>query len=391
LTESPAPHAVPALVLRMRGRSATEPHRAATPLELFFDLVFVVAVAQASAGLHHALIEDHVAEGLVRYGMAFFGIWWAWMNFTWFASAYDCDDVPYRIKVFVQMTGALIYTAGIEAMFARQDFTLGIIGYVVMRLAMVAQWLRAARGDPAHRVTAQRYAIGIAVLQVGWVGAMYLPAAAFVPAFVVGATLELLVPVWAEKAGMTPWHPHHIAERYGLMTIIVLGESILAASIATREALTAGGTLAELAPVIVGGLLTVYMLWWYYFERPMHERLTSFRRAFTWGYGHFFVYAGAAAIGAGLAVAVDQATGRAHVPAWVAGAAVAWPAALYVGSLWLLHGHDVRRGVRFLGPPAVLLLVLSPAFPGTVPVVGALLTLLLALKMTLRRRLAAAH
>ena len=81
----------------LTGRDATEPHRAATPLELLFDLSFVVAVAAAAAELHHGIAEDHVGVSVLRYLMVFFAIWWAWMNFTWFASAYDTDDVPYRL------------------------------------------------------------------------------------------------------------------------------------------------------------------------------------------------------------------------------------------------------------------------------------------------------
>ena len=102
--------------------------------------------------------------------MVFFAIWWAWMNFTWFASAYDCDDVPYRLAVFVQIAGALILAAGVPAMFeTRAPNVATLTGYVVMRLAIVAQWLRAAASDPDHRVTARRYAAGITVLQLAWV------------------------------------------------------------------------------------------------------------------------------------------------------------------------------------------------------------------------------
>jgi low temperature requirement protein LtrA len=72
---------------RMVSRFRDEEHRAATPLELFFDLCFVVAVAQAAEDLHHYLSEDHLGHAIVSYLMVFFAIWWAWMNFTWFASA----------------------------------------------------------------------------------------------------------------------------------------------------------------------------------------------------------------------------------------------------------------------------------------------------------------
>ena len=105
----------------MRARSPHEPHRTATPLELLFDLVFVVAIAQAASGLHHAVSAGHVVEGLGGYLMVFFAIWWAWMNFTWFASAYDSDDLPYRLAVFVQITGALVLAGGVAPMFEQRS------------------------------------------------------------------------------------------------------------------------------------------------------------------------------------------------------------------------------------------------------------------------------
>ena len=79
----------------MPGRDITESHRPATPLELFFDLVCVIAIASAAAGLHHAIAENHIGIGILTFTYAFGSIWWAWMNFTWFASAYDNDDIPF--------------------------------------------------------------------------------------------------------------------------------------------------------------------------------------------------------------------------------------------------------------------------------------------------------
>src|SRR5688572_2216072 len=111
------------LVVPMRGRDAHE-DRTATPLELFFDLVIVVAVAIAAAALHHDLAADHIGEGILAYGMTFFAIWWAWMSFSWFATAYDTDDVPYRLAVFVQMAGAVIMAAGIARAFEHQDWAV---------------------------------------------------------------------------------------------------------------------------------------------------------------------------------------------------------------------------------------------------------------------------
>jgi low temperature requirement protein LtrA len=92
----------------MLPRARDQAHRAATPLELFFDLVFVMAVVQAANRLHHSIAEGHASEAIVSYAMVFFAIWWAWMSCTWFASAYDTDDVPYRPAVFVQLIGVLL-------------------------------------------------------------------------------------------------------------------------------------------------------------------------------------------------------------------------------------------------------------------------------------------
>src|SRR5919199_835509 len=91
----------------------------------------------------------------------FFAIWWAWMNFTWFASAYDTDDVAYRLTTLVQISGALILAAGVPDAMDGSDFAVITAGYVVMRLAMVSQWLRAARADPPHRRSSLRFAAGI--------------------------------------------------------------------------------------------------------------------------------------------------------------------------------------------------------------------------------------
>ena len=106
----PASRAQPWL-RRMSGRDPGEAHRGSTPLELLFDLTFAVAVAQAAAQLEHALAEQHAAHAVAGYAVVFFGLWWAWVTFTWFASAYDTDDVVYRLLTLLQMAGVLVFAA----------------------------------------------------------------------------------------------------------------------------------------------------------------------------------------------------------------------------------------------------------------------------------------
>ncbi|WP_405004623.1 low temperature requirement protein A [Kitasatospora purpeofusca] len=353
-------HADPRPVRRMVPRSREEPHRVATPLELFFDLCFVVAVGQAGRELAHDLAEGHWGDGLTGYLFAFFAIWWAWMNFTWFASAYDCDDVPYRVTTLVQIAGVLILAAGVPRLFADQDIVLSVVGYVVMRLAMVTQWLRAAAAEegPARGV-ALRYAAGITLCQIGWAVVLVLPHDVRAVVIPLGILAELSVPVVAELRMQTTWHPHHIAERYGLFTLIVLGETVAAATVAVQSAADEHEGLGRLLPVAAGGLLICFSAWWIYFARPVHDHLRSNRQAFLWGYGHYLVFGAAAAIGSGLEVAVESAVHQAHVSETAATATVTVPTALYLVTVWALHSRHVKTGAAQLLLPAASVAVLA--------------------------------
>ncbi|MDH6110636.1 low temperature requirement protein LtrA [Kitasatospora sp. MAP12-15] len=361
MTAGPAP-ATPAdpVVRRMVRRSRAEAHRASTPLELFFDLCFVVAVGQAGRQLALALGEGHLRVALVGYVFSFFAVWWAWMNFTWFASAYDCDDVPYRITTLVQITGVLILAAGIPRLFTGGGYGLSVAGYVVMRLAMVTQWLRAAQGESgAARTMARRYAAGITLVQLGWVLLLLVPHTVTPYLIPLGVLAELAVPALAERSVQTSWHPGHISERYGLFTLIVLGETVSAATVAVQAAVDEHEALGKLVPIAIGGILLCFSAWWIYFARPVHEHLRSNRQAFLWGYGHYLIFGSAAAIGAGLEVAVEYAVGAAHISATAATAAVTVPGALYLFTVWALHSRHTKTGTAQWVLPLASLAVLA--------------------------------
>ncbi|MFD3421314.1 low temperature requirement protein A [Streptomyces decoyicus] len=350
----------------MRARRRDEEHRTATPLELFFDLCFVVAIAQAGRQLAHALAEGHPGHGISGYLMLFFAIWWAWMNFSWFASAYDTDDALYRVVTLVQMAGVLVLAAGVPRAFTDSDFTVIWFGYVLMRLAMVTQWLRVARDSRgAERRTALRYALGMTVCQIGWLGLIALPKGDVPWVFVVVGLLELAVPTLAERERQTTWHPHHISERYGLFTIIVLGETIAAATLAVQAALDQNDELSTLLPIAGGGLLLVFAAYWIYFAVPIHLHLRSNRQSFLWGYGHYLVFGSAAAVGAGIEIAVEEAFGKVHLSAFAAAACVTVPAALFMFTVWLIHSRHQKRGpAQQLVLPVSSLAVLACTFAG---------------------------
>lgn len=345
----------------MLARDEQEHHRVATSLELLFDLIFVVAIASAGQQLHHAIIEGQLLHHLPLYIMVFFALWWAWMNFTWFASAYDNDDVLYRVMTMLQMIGALVIAAGIPSAFQSANFDLIILGYVIMRTVLICQWLRAAKHDPVRKPTIYRYVIGIAIIQIGWLFFHFSPINFSVYFFVALAVAELAVPFIAEKKGRTPWHAEHIAERYSLLTIIVLGESIVASFSAISDAFKSNAVNSELIFLTVGGVMLMFTMWWMYFDRQIHERLDSHRRTFIWGYGHFFIFIAIASAGAALAAAVDVAIGHSDVSNRYDGCIIAVTLIIYSFSLWLLHDLPFLSGLgKWFYPLSAVVLLIIP-------------------------------
>ncbi|WP_037163800.1 low temperature requirement protein A [Rhodococcoides fascians] len=376
----------------MRPRDAAEPHRAASPLELFFDLVFVVAVSVAAVQLHHALTENHVLDGIASYLMVFFAIWWAWMNFTWFATSFDTDDWLYRVLTVVQMAGVLVLAAGIEPAFTDKDFTIPVLGYVVMRIAMVAQWIRASRA-PEHRKTALIYASGITAVQVLWVLWLLVPQSPVqIVLFVVFAALEISIPVVAEKSGgTTPWHPHHITERYGLFTLILLGESLLASANAIIEALHDETALAPLISISVLTLVVTAGLWWIYFWPPHHRAIGGFGTSLTYGYMHYFIFAAAGAFSAGIEVEIDVLTHHSELGDVAASFTVTVPIAVFVLGIWFIAIKDnADRVVNTVVPVGALLVLLDPVIPIPITLTAVVMAVIVAV-LVVHRPVDAAH
>ncbi len=358
----------------MAPRDPREPGRSASVLELFFDLVFVVAVSIASVQLHHALTEGHVLDGLATYGLVFFGIWWAWMNFTWFATSFDTDDWLYRVLTIVQMAGVLVLATGIEPAFTDQDYTLPVIGYVVMRLAMVAQWLRAARSHPSVRRTAQVYAAGIAGVQVLWLAQLVLPEAPGMIMLVLLIGAEVTVPVIAQRRGSAPWHPHHITERYGLFTLILLGESLLASANAIIEAVHDTDTLGPLISIAALTFVATGALWWIYFWPPHHRAITGAGGSLRYAYVHYLVFAAAGALSAGIEVEIDALTGHSELSSLAASFTVTVPIAVFLAGTWWIAIRDHADPlVNTVVPVAAVLVLCDPVIPVPVSLTAAIL------------------
>ena len=329
---------------RMSGRDPHEPHRVATPLELLFDLTFVIAFGVAASELARMLASGHVGAGLAGFTFATFSVCWAWINFSWFASAYDTDDWVYRLTTMLQMVGALVLALGIPQVFSsiaggeHVDSRVLVGGYVVMRVAMVIQWLRAAKQDPDRRAACLTYASAITAAQVGWV-IMAIFNSSLGVTFILIALLigiELAGPLIAEKRmGGTPWHARHIAERNGLLTVIALGEGVVGTVAALSAVVAEQGWTTDAVLVAVAGTGLTFGMWWVYFVLPAADLLHAHReRSFGYGYLHIVVFGSIVATGAGLHAAAESIEHRSAMTSIGTVVAVAIPVGIYIGAVF---------------------------------------------------------
>jgi len=354
-------------IRRMSGRDPHEEHRTATPLELLFDLTFVIGFGIAASEFAHQLSEDHVVTGLASFAFATFAICWAWINFAWFASAYDTDDWVYRLMTMLQMVGVIILSLGLPAMYATMaegghvDNRVMVAGYVVMRIAWVAQWLRAAKQDPQRRAACLTYAVVVTVAQIGWI-VMFLASTSVAETLIwaVGlVTFEMSGPVLAERRmGGTPWHAHHIAERYSLLVIIALGEGVVGTVASLSAVVSAQGWSVAAVLVAMAGTGLTFGMWWVYFIVPQSQLLHIRRElSFRFGYMHLVVFGAIVGTGAGLHAAAYYVEHHSKLDAVGTVLSVAIPVAIYIVVvyllyMWLLGSRD---------PFHLLLLVLTGA------------------------------
>lgn len=376
----------------MRGRDPFEEHRASTPLELLFDLTFAVAFGVAGNQFAHLVAEGHLASGLAGFGFAMFAVVWAWINFSWFASAFDTDDWPYRVTTMVQMVGVIILALGLPQMFASIDQRgvldngVVVLGYVVMRIAMVAQWLRAAASDPGHRPAALSYVLTLVVAQAGWIVLLFAPVTG-AQTFVWGSALVLLEmsgPVIAERLkGGTPWHVHHIVERYALLVIITLGEGVIGTVASISAVVDRQGWNLDAVLVAVAGIGLTFGLWWTYYILPSAEILSvRRRRSFVWGYGHLLVFAALVAVGTGLHLAAAYIEGQSVLGATGTVLALALPVGLFIVCIYALYSYLVRvsdwlHALLLLGGVGALALAVLMADAG-LPMTGCLMIVMCA-------------
>ena len=228
-----------------------------TPLELFFDLVFVLALTQCTALMADEPTWRGVAKGMLVLGV----LWWSWVGYAWLTSVIDPEEGVVRIAIFASMAALLVVSLCVPGAF--DDSALLFAGaYGVVRVAHIVLFFAAGRDDPHLRQSVQGLAVSTAI------GVGLIAGASFADGALQGGlwALALLIDMGGPFLfGVAGWRlvPAHFAERHGLIVIIALGESIVAIGVGTEglDDIDAGIVAAA-----VLGTAVAASLWWLYFD-----------------------------------------------------------------------------------------------------------------------------
>ncbi|MDH5373552.1 MAG: low temperature requirement protein A [Acidimicrobiia bacterium] len=269
---------------RLRTLEEDSEERKVTWTELFYDLVFVVAVA----GLGHRLLEDSSWTGFWSFAGLFVPLWWAWAGFTFYADRYDTDDLGQRLLAVAQMVAVALMAASISG-GAAEPLIAYALSFVAARSILIVMYLRARRHVAETRDLVTGYTKGMSLAVVFWLVSVFVPEPFRYVLWAIGLAVDFATPYRMRRVqAKVPLDVAHLPERFGLFTILVLGESIAAVVAGLEEEVwTSGATV-----VAVFAVLITTGLWWIYFDNldgTVVRRLEGQQKAWkptAWIYGH---------------------------------------------------------------------------------------------------------
>jgi low temperature requirement protein LtrA len=362
---------------RLRARAEEVEERHASWLELFFDLVFVVAIA----GLSHELVEDHSTAGFLRFAALFVPVYVAWQGYMAYADRFDSDDLAFRGVYFAAMLAVAAMAVLIDDVAGGINSSGFAVAYASLRSLMLALYLRAWRAVPEARPLIRRYGSGYGAAVAIWLASLAVGTPGRYVLWGVALVLELSLPPLSTRIHrLVPTHGSHLPERWALFTLIVLGESVLVVALETADA----SWRLDSAATAVFGFAAVAAVWWLYFDRQADVVLQGTSPApVVYSYAHLPLLMGLAAMSAGLSLLIERA-GEDHLGTG-ASAAYLGGVVLFLISLiatrFVTVGGPRRVGVSLkLGTAALVfgLLAAETALP-PVALAGALAALLAAL------------
>ena len=290
-----------------------EGHRTATWLELFYDLAFVVAVAVLGVGLVH----DMSWGGVWSFFGYFALVWWLWVSHTFYADRFDTDDLVYRILAATQMVAIVVIAAGLSD-DKSQSITAFAVGYTIARLTLLILYYRVHKHVTETRELVAGYLRGFGLAAVVWASSIFAGEPLVYYLWALALAIDLATPwIMRRLQAKVPLDISHLPERFGLFTILVLGESIVA--------VVTGLTHLEWAPVptvtAALGIGIATCLWWMYFDnaegsvvRRRDRGGSKTWRPTAWIYTHSLLAAALVAVGVSLETAVAEA-GHGPMPA----------------------------------------------------------------------------
>jgi low temperature requirement protein LtrA len=316
-------------------------------MELFFDLVFVAAIARLAT----MLIERHDAIGFARFIGLFVPVAWAWMGFTYYANRFDTDDVPYRTMVSAAMAAVAAMAVAIGD-FSDAGLMRFALAYAAVRIVLLLLYVRARKHVPEMRQAIDFYLVGFGLGALCWIASAFVTGPARELLWFLGLALEFGTPIVGWRTIATaPIDRHHLEERFGLLTIIVLGEAVIAVVVGTNV------SDWKVDSVIVGsvGFACVVALWWTYFEMSGAVQPRRGWWAFVFAYGHVPLWMALTAFGAGVKLAIKHADEIAYDPGsrW----ALIGGAALFLVVLMAFHVASSRREPPLISVLRALLIV----------------------------------
>ena len=274
--------------------------RHASWLELFFDIVFVVAIAQ----LAHELVVDHTLEGFAWFGGLFLPVFIAWQGFTFYADRFDTDDVVFRAVMLLAMLA--IAALAVQVPDVPHGESAGfVVAYVVLRSLMVGLYVRSYRHVPEARPLIVRYGSGYSVGIAVWLASLAVDEPARFALWAVALALEYALPIVSRNVhAFIPVDVSHVPERFALFTIIVLGESVLAVALGTADSDWHPASAASAAL----GFVSIAALWWVYFDiGPAIELRRAPGTILTFAYVHIPLLLALTAVAAGVNILIEQA------------------------------------------------------------------------------------
>ena len=354
----------------LRVNSEIEGINHASWIELFFDLVFVVVIEQLS----HYLSSHLSLLGFLQFAALFVPCWWAWTLFTFYVDRYDTDDVPHRLLILSGMLAVVFLAVTVHDALGK-DAVGFVLSYLAIRSIVLLLYARSVRHVAVAWANLRLYLASYIPSTILWLSSLFVADSTRYILWGLAMAIELATPIIGSRLLVgTPAHPSHLPERFGLVTLIVLGEAIV--SVATNTA----DIDWKLIPLLtaIGGFVIAACLWWLYFSfLESVVKIRGIASVHLYNYGHFPILLSLTTVAVGVGGAIKQATNP------ILEAGTRWTLcggiALYMLSIGIIMLTACRRQVSILAIAAIAVALVLAIFGSNLSAIAILAVLIVTL------------